>query len=81
MSFLTPTEEREMLAELESLADLLGVRVVESVRFPTVMVRVLAGDSCSTIAKQGSDFVATDELPDVPMTFIGGGMFNYRLEV
>jgi hypothetical protein len=46
-----------------------------------VMVRVTIGGSCSTITKQGSDFLATDPLPDVPMTFIGGGMFKYRVEV
>jgi hypothetical protein len=81
MSFLTPSAEQELLKELQSLAELLGAEVLESIKFPTVMVRVSSHGARSTITKHGSDFLATETLPDVPMTFIGGGMFNYRLEV
>ena len=45
------------------------------------MVRVSLGGRSSAITKQGTDFLATDDLPDVPMTFIGGGMFKYRVEI
>jgi hypothetical protein len=81
MSFPTPMKEAEILGELLSLAQLLGLEVIESSNFPTVRVRVACGDKKSTITKQGSDFLATDSLPDVPMTFIGGGMFAYRVDV
>ncbi|HYL99086.1 MAG TPA: hypothetical protein VEZ90_09045 [Blastocatellia bacterium] len=83
MPFLTPTEEENILSELKSLAQLIGGDVVESSRFPTVMVRVSVGGNSSTITKQGSDFLATDPLPDVPMTEVGygTGMFGYRLEI
>jgi hypothetical protein len=81
MALLTPSEQKEIISELESLAQLLGMDVVESIKFPTIMVRVSLGDSSSAITKQGSDFLATDALPGVPMTFIGGGMFKYKVEV
>ena len=81
MALLTPLQQKEMISELESLAQLLGMDVIESINFPTVMVRVSLGGSSITITKQGSDFLATDILPDVPMTFIGGGMFRYKVEV
>jgi hypothetical protein len=80
MSFLTPSAEQELLTELESLAELLGAEVLEYIKFPTVMVRVSSGGASSTITKQGSNFLATETLPEVPMTFIDGAMFN-RLEV
>jgi hypothetical protein len=81
MALLTPMEQKEIISELESLAQLLGIEVIESVKFPTIMVRVSFGGRSSAITKQGSDFLATDTLPDVPMTFIGGGMFKYKVEV
>jgi hypothetical protein len=81
MPLMTPSKQKEILSELESLAQLLDMQVVESINFPTVMVRVSLGGSFSAITKQGSDFLATDTLPDVPMTFIGGGMFKYKVEV
>jgi hypothetical protein len=81
MSFLTPSREEEILSELKLVAQLLSLEVIEAVRFPTVMLRVSLGGKSSAITKQGPDFLATDSLPDVPMTFVGGGMFNYRLEV
>jgi hypothetical protein len=81
MALLTPSQQREIIDELESLAQLLGMDVVESIKFPTIMVRVSLDGSFSAITKQGSDFLATDALPGVPMTFIGGGLFKYRVEV
>jgi hypothetical protein len=81
MPFLTPSAQQEMLSELEFLAQLLNVEVIESIKFPSVMVRVSSGGTCSTITKEGADFLATEMLPDVPMTFIGRGMFNYRLDL
>jgi len=81
MALLSPSQQKEIISELESLAQLLGMDVVESINFPTIMVRVSLGDSFSAITKRGSDFLATDALPGVPMTFIGGGMFKYKVEV
>jgi len=81
MAFLTPTREEEILNELRLLAQLLDLDVVESSRFPSVMLRVSRGGKAAALTKQGSEYLATDALPDVPMTFVGGGMFNYRLEV
>jgi hypothetical protein len=81
MALLTLSQQKEIISELESLAQLLGMQVIESVNFPTVMVRVSSGGGSSAITKQGSDFLATDPLPGVPMTFIGGGMFKYKVEV
>jgi hypothetical protein len=45
------------------------------------MLRVAAGGQSSSITKQGEDFLATEALPDVPMTFVGSGLFSYRVEV
>jgi hypothetical protein len=81
MPFLTPSKQEEILGELKLLAELLSLNIIEAASFPTVMVRVSLGDKAVTITKQGSDYLATDILPDIPMTFVGGGMFNYRLEV
>jgi len=81
MALLSPSQQKEIISELESLAQLLGVNIIESINFPTVMLRVSLGGNSSAITKQGSDFLATDTLPDVPMTFIGGGMFKYRVDV
>jgi hypothetical protein len=81
MALLTPLQQQQILGELESLAQLLGMDVIESIKFPTIMVRVSLGGRSSAITKQGTDFLATDDLPDVPMTFIGGGMFKYRVEI
>jgi hypothetical protein len=78
---MTLTKQKEILGELESLAQLLGMNIIESINFPTVMLRVSLGGNSSAITKQGSEFLATDTLPDVPMTFIGGGMFKYRVDV
>jgi hypothetical protein len=81
MPLLTPSQQQEIITELESLAQLLDVQVIESVNFPTVMLRVASGGRSSAFTKQGSDFLATDSLPEIPMTFIGGGMFKYRVLV
>ena len=83
MPFLTSTEEERILGELKSLAQLLGGDVIESSRFPTVTVKVSVDGKCSTITKHGSDFLATDPLPDVPMTEVSfaSGMFGYRVDV
>jgi hypothetical protein len=81
MPLVTPAKAAEILNDLKALAHLLELEVVETTKFPTVMLRVSQGDKSSAITKQGSDFLATDVLPDVPMTFIGGGMFKYRVEV
>jgi hypothetical protein len=77
---LGPKEE-EILNELKSLVQLLGLDVIEASNFPTMRVRVSLDGKSITITKQGSDFLATDILPDIPMTFIGGGLFKYRVEV
>jgi hypothetical protein len=81
MPLLTPSKAAEILGDLNTLADLLGLDVIETTKFPTLMMRVSLGGKSIAITKQGPDFLATDTLPDVPMTFIGGGMFNYRLEL
>ena len=81
MPLMTLSQQKEILSELESLAQLLGMEIIESINFPTIMVRVSLGGSSSAITKQGSDFLSTDILPGAPMTFIGGGMFKYRVEV
>ena len=81
MSLVTPAKAEEILNDLNTLAYLLELDVIEATKFPTVMLRVSLGDKSSAITKQGSDFLATDTLPDVPMTFIGGAMFKYRVEV
>jgi hypothetical protein len=81
MAFPSAAKQEEQLNELKSLAELFGVEVVESLKLPIVMVRVASGNSTSTITKRGEDFFATHDLPDVPMTYIGGGMFKYRVEV
>lgn len=81
MALLTPAKAEEILDDLQSLAQLLELDVIETTKFPTIMMRVSCGDKAVSITKQGGDFLATDLLPTVPMTFIGGGMFTYRLEV
>jgi hypothetical protein len=81
MAFLTPLKEEEIIGELILVAQLLDLEVVEYTRFPSVMVRVSRNGTAAVLTKQGSDYLSTDTLPDVPMTFIGGGMFSYRLEV
>ena len=81
MPLLTPDKAEEVLSDLETLASLLELNVIETTTFPTVMMRVSLGGKSIAITKQGSDFLATDVLPEVPTTFIGGGMFHYRLEV
>jgi hypothetical protein len=82
MPLLNPSKAEEVLSDLKTLANLLELDVIETTKFPTVMMRVSRGGGKSiAITKQGVDFLATDLLPEVPMTFIGGGMFTYRLEV
>jgi hypothetical protein len=81
MTFISSTKQEELLNELRSLAELLGVEVVEAAKLPVVTVRVSSGGASSTITKRGADFFATHDLPEVPMTFVGGGMFKYRVEV
>ena len=81
MPLLTPSQAADILSDLKALADLLELDVIETTKFPALMMRVSLGGKSIAITKQGSDFLATDALPDVPMTFIGGGMFNYRLEL
>jgi hypothetical protein len=81
MAFVTPVQAEEIFSDLKALAELLGLEVMETTKFPTIMMRISVGDKSVAITKQGSDFVATDELPSVGSTFIGGGMFGYRLEV
>ncbi|HWN98607.1 MAG TPA: hypothetical protein VNS63_04990 [Blastocatellia bacterium] len=81
MSSLNPTKQEELLNELKSLAELLGVEVVEAAKLPVVTVRVSSRGASSIITKRGADFFATHDLPDVPMTFVGRGMFKYRVEV
>ena len=82
MPLLNPAKAEEVLSDLKTLAYLLELEVIETTKFPTVMLRVSRGGGKSiAITKQGSDFLATDVLPEVPMTFVGGGMFTYRLEV
>ncbi len=81
MTSLNSSKQDELLNELRSLAELLGVEVVEAAKLPVVTVRVSSGGGSSTITKRGADFFATHDLPEVPMTFVGGGMFKYRVEV
>lgn len=82
MTSNSSSRQDEVLNELKSLAELLGVVVVEAVKLPVVMVRVASnGGASSTITKRGGDFFATHDLPEVPMTYVGGGMFKYRVEV
>jgi hypothetical protein len=81
MPLVTPSKAEEILSDLRTLAHLLELEVIETTKFPSVMMRISAGGKSIAVTKQGSDFLATDILPDVPMTFIGGGMFNYRVEV
>jgi hypothetical protein len=81
MSLLSPAKAEEVLRDLKTLASLLELDVIETTKFPTVMMRVSLEGKSIAITKQGSDFLATDALPEVPTTFIGGGMFHYRLEV
>ena len=82
MSFLNPLQQEYLLNELKSLAELLGVEVVEAATLPVVMVRVSSSEGASsTITKRGADFFATHDLPEVPMTFVGGGMFKFHVEV
>jgi hypothetical protein len=81
MTSISSTKQEELLNELRSLAELLGVEVVEAAKLPVVTVRVSSGGASSTITKRGADFFATHDLPEVPMTFVGGGMFKYRVEV
>ena len=81
MPLVTPSKALEILSDLQTLAQLLELNVIETTKFPTIMMRVTCGDKAVSITKQGPDFLATDLLPTVPMTFIGGGMFSYRLEV
>jgi hypothetical protein len=82
MTFLNPSKQEDLLEELKSLAELLGVEVVEAAKLPVVTVRVSSGSgTSSTITKRGADFFATHDLPEVTMTFVGGGMFKYHVEV
>ena len=82
MSFPSPSKQEELLNELRALTELLGIDVVEAIKLPVVAVRVSSGSGeSSTITKRGVDFFATHDLPEVPMTFVGGGMFKYRLEI
>ena len=81
MSLVTPAKAEEILGDLKTLAQLLDLEVVETTKFPTVMMRVASEGKSVAITKQGSEFLATGTLPEVQTTFIGGGMFNYRLEV
>jgi hypothetical protein len=81
MALVTPSKALEILNDLQTLAQLLELQVIETTKFPTIMMRVGCGDEAVSITKQGSDFLATGLLPSVPMTFIGAGMFSYRLEV
>ena len=81
MPLVTPSTAEEILSDLKTLAFLLELEVIETTKFPSVMMRISLDGKSIAITKQGSDFLATDILPDVPMTFIGGGMFNYRVEV
>ena len=81
MPLVTPSKAEEILSDLKTLAFLLELEVIETTKFPSVMMRISLDGKSIAITKQGSDFLATDILPDVPMTFIGGGMFNYRVEV
>jgi hypothetical protein len=82
MAFLSPAQQEQLLDELKSLAELMGVEVVEAAKLPVVTVRVSSGGGASsTITKRGAEFFATHDLPEVPMTFVGGGMFKYRVEV
>lgn len=55
-TLLSPSQQKEIISELESLAQLLGMDVVESIKFPTIMVRVSLGGSFTAITKKGSDF-------------------------
>jgi hypothetical protein len=81
MPLLNPSKAEEVINDLRTLANLLELDVIETTKFPTVMMRVSSGGKAIAITMQGSDFLATDILPDIPMTFIGGGMFHYRVEV
>jgi hypothetical protein len=81
MAFITSSEAERICSDLKTLAELLGLDVVETIAFPTVMVKISVGGKSVAITKQGSDFLATDVLPSVPSKFIGGAMFKHRLEV
>ena len=81
MAFVTPSEAEEILGDLKMLAELLGLDVVETSNFPTIMLKISVSGKLVAITKQGSDFLATDVLPSVPSTFIGGTMFKHRLDV
>jgi hypothetical protein len=81
MALVTPSKALEILNDLQTLAQLLELQVIETTKFPTIMMRVECADRAVSITKEGSDFLATGLLPNVPMTFIGPGMFSYRLEV
>jgi hypothetical protein len=81
MPLLPPSQAAEILSDLKTLADLLELDILETTTFPTLLMRVSRGGKSIAITKHGSDFLATDTLPDVPTTFIGGGMFTYRLDV
>jgi len=81
MAFPSVAKQEEEINELKSLAALFGLEIVESLKYPIVMIRVASGNSTSTITKRADGFFATHELPNVPMTYVGGGMFKYRVDV
>jgi hypothetical protein len=81
MALVTPAKAEEIIGELKTLAHLLELQVIEVTKFPTIMMRVAHGDKSVSITKQGSEFLATDKLPELETTFVGGGMFSYRLEL
>jgi hypothetical protein len=81
MPLVTPAKAEEILGDLKTLAHLLELEVIETTKFPSIMMRVSLDGKSIAITKQGTDFLATDILPNVQMTFIGGGMFNYRLDL
>jgi hypothetical protein len=81
MAFITPSEAQRVCGDLMTLAELLGLEVLESNDFPTIMIKVSVGGKSVAITKQGSDFLATDILPSVPSTFVGGTMFKHRLDI
>jgi hypothetical protein len=81
MAFVTPMQAEEIFGDLRTLAELPGLEVIETTKFPTIMMRISVDGKAIAITKRGSDFVATDVLPSVESTFIGGGMFGYRLDV
>lgn len=80
MAILT-VKQKEVMNELESLAQILELEVVESVDFPTLMIRVNYEGISTSITKKGEEFLATELLPCVEMTYVGGSMFKYRVDI